>query len=379
MPRPPAPRPRAPGLAPRALPRAGALALVLILAACSDSAPVPEKPPVAVRVTTAERGPYSPTVTLTGTVAARTESDVSFRIPGRIAARLVDVGDRVKAGAVLARLDRTEQEADVTAARATLNAAEATLRQAETNFTRQDRLFARGYATGSVRDAARETLQRARGAYDAAKAALGTAEEQLAQTELLAEIDGVVTARYAEDGQVVNAAEAVFKLAEDNARDAVFDVFEKATSSEPVEGRVALALAEDPAVTAMGRVREVAPALDAANGTLRVKVAIEAPPPSMTLGAAVTGRATFAARDLVDLPASAFFVTAGAPSVWIVEETSNRVAARAVAIDRYLTGRILVSQGVADGDRVVTAGAQFLTEGQVVDPRPETDVAQAGR
>ncbi|KQT82257.1 hypothetical protein ASG48_16135 [Aurantimonas sp. Leaf443] len=361
------------------MPRAGALALVLILAACSDSAPVPEKPPVAVRVTTAERGPYSPTVTLTGTVAARTESDVSFRIPGRIAARLVDVGDRVKAGAVLARLDRTEQEADVTAARATLNAAEATLRQAETNFTRQDRLFARGYATGSVRDAARETLQRARGAYDAAKAALGTAEEQLAQTELLAEIDGVVTARYAEDGQVVNAAEAVFKLAEDNARDAVFDVFEKATSSEPVEGRVALALAEDPAVTAMGRVREVAPALDAANGTLRVKVAIEAPPPSMTLGAAVTGRATFAARDLVDLPASAFFVTAGAPSVWIVEETSNRVAARAVAIDRYLTGRILVSQGVADGDRVVTAGAQFLTEGQVVDPRPETDVAQAGR
>ena len=193
-------------------------------------------------------------------------------------ARLVDVGAHVNAGDVLARLDPAEQQADLDAATAGVAAAESQLRVAQATFDRQSHLLSNGFTTRVAFDQAQEQLRTAESTLESAKAQLGTANEALGDTELRAGAAGVITARSLEVGQVVQAAQPVFTLAQDGERDAVFDVPESMFFGDIEGGRVSLALVSDPDVTAIGYVREVSPAVDPKSSTVRVKVAIQNPP-----------------------------------------------------------------------------------------------------
>jgi RND family efflux transporter MFP subunit len=346
--------------------RLAAPMLALSLVACSEPDAPPPRTPEIVKVQTIRFEDISRTVSLTGTVAARVESDLSFRIAGRIAERRVDVSDTVKKGDILATLETAEQEADLQSAEATLEAARATLSQAETNFRRQKTLNESGYTTRSTFDAAQEQLRTAEGSVASAEADVGTARDQLSFTVLRADADGIVTARNAEAGQVVAAAQTVFAVAQAGARDAVFDIYEALLAEDPPKDAIRIHLVSDPGVEAFGTVREIAPTFDTTTGTVRVKMSLADPPAAMNLGAAVIGEAPFQSRRLVALPWQALSTGPGGARVWIVDPKTNTVSERAVAVARYRTGDVLVGGGLNDGEIVVTAAGQFLRPGQEV-------------
>ena len=176
---------------------------------------------------------------------------------------------------VLARLDPQQQQATVTAAEAAVQAAEAVLRQATSTYERQKALLAKGFTTKREHDQAEEAYRTAQASLDAAQAQLGTARDQLSYTVLRAGVPGVITARNAETGQVVQVAQSVFSIAQDGPRDAVFHVHESIFTHEPGDPAIELTLVSDPAVKAKGTVREVSPTVDESSGTVRVKVGIE--------------------------------------------------------------------------------------------------------
>lgn len=343
---------------------------LLLLSACQERQVLPEKPKTRVATQTVELTDYAPAVRLTGEIRARVQSDLSFRVSGRVVERNAEVGTRVKANDVLARIDPEEQQANVASAEANVRAAEAQLRQASSVFERQKTLLARGYTTRREHDQAEEALRTAEGTMDAARAQLASARDQLAQTVLRAGVAGIITARQVEVGQVVQAAQPVFSLAHDGPRDAVFSVHESIFTQPAADNGVEISLVSDPTVKAKGVVREIAPTVDPTSGTVRVKVGIERPPPEMTLGAAVTGEGRFKPRRLVVLPSSALSSEDGQPAVWIVDAQTKTVSLRRITVERYGSGSVVVGDGLKEGETVVTAGGQLL--------RPNQTVALAG-
>jgi membrane fusion protein, multidrug efflux system len=345
-----------------------ALAVALLaasLAACNER-PAPAERAALVRTELVQpRGAYA-AVTLTGEVQARTSADLAFRVSGRVLDRLVDVGAQVKAGDLLARLDPAEQQADVEAATAGVAAAEAQLRVAQATFDRQSSLLSSGFTTRIAYDRAQEQLRAAKSALESAKAEFGTAREALGDTELRARAAGVISARALELGQVVQAAQPVFRLAQDSERDAVFEVPESVFFDDVEHGRVQLALVSNPQVTATGEVREISPAVDPKSSTVRVKVAIHDPPPAMTLGSAIAGTTGTRSATGITLAWSALTAVGPKPAVWIVDPTTNTAALRQVVIGGYEAGSVLISQGLQSGDRVVIDGGKLLSSGQRV-------------
>ena len=342
--------------------------LALALAACGEEKGPAARAPLPVKAQVVAASQHALSVALTGEIRARVQSDLAFRVTGRIAERLVEIGDHVAAGQVLARLEAQEQTADVASATAGVRSAEATLRQTTAAFERQKALLASGFTTQTNFDNALQAVQAARASLDAARSNLATAQEQLVYTTLTADASGVVVARNAEAGQVVEAAQAVFTVARDGERDAVFDVYEGLLARPPADDTIEIALVANPAVRASGRVREVAPAIDPSTGTVRVKIAVAAPPAAMSLGAAVTGVGRFKPDNVFALPWGAFFAENGQPAVWTVDPRSHVAALKPITVDSYRTGELLVRSGLEAGDIVVTAGTQLLLSGHIVKP-----------
>ena len=346
-------------------------ALAGLLAACDGEAtprktPEAGRPAIFVRATTVAMTDRATSASLTGDVEAKVLTQLSFRVGGRVTERLVDVGAHVAAGDLLARIDPTEQQADLDAATAAVAAAESRLRVANANFDRQATLLAKGYTTRSTYDQATETAGAAESALETARAQLGTARDALGYAELRAGAAGVITARTVEVGQVVQPAQAAFTLAEDGTRDAVFDVYETFFRNRDAD-RIKVALVSDPKVAAQGHVREVSPVIDASNGTVRVKVAIDAPPDAMALGSPATATVTAKARPLIVLPWSALASEGADPAVWRIDPKTRAVSLAKVAVDAFETGSIVISSGLAPGDIVVVEGAKRLSTGQTVD------------
>jgi membrane fusion protein, multidrug efflux system len=252
----------------KAGPAFGVALVAAALSACNDRSAAPNRA-LFVRTELVQPLDRQRAATLTGEVQARFRADLSFRVSGRVVARFADVGAHVEAGDVLARLDPAEQQADVDAATAAEAAAEAQLRVASATFERQKTLIAEGFTTRVVFENAQEGLRNAEASLEAAKAQLGTAKDALSYTELRAGESGVITARTLEAGQVVQAAQPAFTLAQDGDRDAVFDVYESIFFGDYDANHVSLALLSDPSVTANGYVREVSPVIDAKSATVR--------------------------------------------------------------------------------------------------------------
>jgi RND family efflux transporter MFP subunit len=183
---------------------------------------------------------------------------------------------------------------------------------------------------------------------------------------LTADGAGAVTAVGAEPGEVVRTGKMVVQLARQGGRDAVFDVPEQQMRQGPRDPLVEVALTNDPAVKATGRVREIAPEADSTTRTFRVKVGIINPPDPMRLGATVTGRVTLTPPPGVELPASALTKTSDGPAVWVVDPRSLTVSLRKVDVLRYDPATIVISNGLDAGELVVTAGVQTLHPDQKV-------------
>ena len=340
--------------------------LMALLSACDDRSAGSVKSAAFVRTEIVQQRDRQTSVTLTGEIRPRSSADLSFRVSGRVLARLVDVGAHVNAGDVLARLDPTEQQADLDAATAAVAAAESQLQVARTNFDRQNTLLAQRFTTQVAFDQAQEVLRDAESSLETAKAQLGTAKDALGYTELRAGAPGLISARNLEVGQVVQAAQPVFTLAQDGDRDAVFDVYESLFFGGYDGDQVSLVLLSDPTVTATGHVREVSPAIDPRSSTVRVKVGIQNPPATMTLGSAVAGTARSKPVAQITVPWTALMSLGSKPAVWTVDPATKTAFLRVVEVEAYEAEAIVIKHGLKPGDRVVVDGGKLLSSGQSV-------------
>ncbi|KQU93778.1 acriflavin resistance protein [Mesorhizobium sp. Root102] len=339
----------------------------LLLAGCQKQAAAEHKLPIMVRTAEVEISSYAPTTSLTGVIAARTLNNLAFRVGGRVAERLVEIGQHVDKGTLLARIDPQEQESDLRSAQADLDAAQAQLTQASAAFERQKALLAQGFTTRRDYDQAAQAQSVAQGSVQQAQSALDNARESLTFTELRAGAPGIVTARAVEAGQVVQAAQTVFTLAQDGDRDAVFNVHETLVAGSSAAPPVSITLVSDPTIKATGKVREISPVVDAASASVRVKVAIPDTPAAMPLGAAVTGTVSAKPVKAVILPWQALTSSDGKPAVWLVDPASKAVTIAPVDILAYDSGVIVVDKGLEPGQHVITAGGQLLSPGQTVE------------
>ena len=327
----------------------------------------PAKNLARVKAITALSSGVALKVRLTGEIEARTETSIAFRISGKVIERQANVGDHVTADQVVATLDTQENEADLQTAEATLKSAQAVLQQSQVNFDRQKSLLKTGFTTQANFDLAQATLQTAKSQVEAANAALATTREQKSYTQLRAGVDGIVVSRQVEVGQVVEAGQTIFTIAEDGPRDAVFNVYEALLLRPPQEkGGIEITLQSDPSVKTVGLVREISPTVDPVSGTVKVKIGLSQTPERMTLGASVVGHGQLAAQTVVALPWGALFEWQGKPAVWVID-AKGAVSPRAVTVERYLTGSVVLSQGIEPGEHVVTDGVQYLRPSQSVE------------
>jgi membrane fusion protein, multidrug efflux system len=343
-----------------------AVALLSLLAACGqpEEPAAPEARPV--RVITIEERAGGDTVSLTGTIQAEMEVNLAFRIDGRMTERSVNVGDQVEPGQIVARLDPQNEENGLRAAQADLAAARGQLVEAQNNYGRQSTLLRDGWTTRVRYDEARQTLETMQSRADAAQAQLYNAQNLVGYTELIADVAGVVTAVGAEPGEVVQGGRMIVQVARQDGRDAVFDVPARIKDLAPADPEIEVVLTADPAVRAIGRVREVAPRADAVTGTFEVKVGLTDPPVAMRLGSTVTGRMQVGGAGGIEVPASALTMAGGQAAVWIVDPASGTVSLRNIEVLRHDPARVQVAQGLEPGDIVVTAGVQALRPGQQV-------------
>jgi RND family efflux transporter MFP subunit len=364
-----------------------AVAGAALLSSCRQAAepPAPEVRPV--RTITIEARNNTGIVALTGTVQAQSEINESFRIDGRLIERAVDVGDTVRPGQTIARLDPANEESGLQAAQAGLAAARARLGEARTNYTRMRDLIVDSAVSRAQYEQAEAALKTAEAGVLSAQEQVNLSQNRLSYTRLVSNVTGVVTARGAEPGEVVSAGRMIIQVARDGAREAVFDVPAQIKNSAPLNPRIVVTtnkagpaaaaagpgdfnvtLAMDPSVSAIGRVREVSPRADPVTGTFAVRVRLIDPPPAMLLGSTVTGRMQLPGAQAIQVPATALMRADGRTSVWVFDKTSGTVSLRNVELGGADANNVRVTSGLKVGDVVVTAGAQALRPGQKVRP-----------
>jgi len=342
------------------------LSALLFLSACQKREEAAATQPRPVRTVTVGKSKAGTPVTLTGRIEAEDEVTLAFRISGRLLENNLKLGDRVTPGQVVARLEPQNEQNTLRSAEAGLAAAQAALTQAQNHFERQDTLLSQGWTTRANHDQAKKAMQTAQAQVDSAQAQLKSAHDLMSFTQLEADAPGVVTAVGPSAGSVVQAGQMIAKLARQNGRDAVFDVPPQVLHSAPPNPEVTVRLTSDPSVVAQGRVREVAPQADPVTRTFEVRVGLTNPPPTMLLGATVTGEMQMEAKPLIDIPASALTEINQKPAVWVVDPANHTVSPRNVEVMRFDPGTVALSGGLDTGEIVVTAGVQALHPGQKV-------------
>jgi RND family efflux transporter MFP subunit len=352
-----------------------ATTLPLLLAACFErTQPSVEnaiRPVQAVRVALAadtEQRAFA------GIIKPRREADVGFRVGGRIAARLVDAGARVKQGDVLARLDPADLLLSVHSAEADLASAEATAEQAQADAVRSRTLRAQGWVSASTDDVRQATARAAVEKVAAARAALSLARNQLDYADLKAAADGVVTAALADPGTVVSQGQAVLRVAELGAPEAEIQLPEQALPDATRPG-ASVTLWARPDLPLRATLRELAPTADGKLRTYAARYTIDTPPAWLALGMSATLHLPGASdAGIATLPAAALIDRGQGPMVWAVE-AAGKLVSRPVQVRRLQQDRVVVA-GLKDGEMVVALGAQKLdpaAQVRIADERPATE------
>lgn len=352
------------------------MASAALLAACSRPAP-PEEPVRSVKLLTVGVGALQSSLEYAGEVRARTESRLGFRVAGKIVQRQAELGQRVRAGQVLAQLDPRDYQLATDAARAQLAAATTQRDLAAADFKRYQTLKDQNFISGAELERRDATLKAAQAALDQARAQLSSQGNQTAYTTLVADVAGVVTGIEAEPGQVVAAGTPVVRIAQDGARDVVFVVPEdKVAQIQP--GQEVVARVWSGGAQLAGRVREVAASADAATRTYQVKVALEGSEvPALGATVYVTPKAlSHAGVAAIKLPTSALRQEGQATAVWVYDPATSTVKSQVVQIATADGNDAVVASGLAPGMQVVATGVHVLSPGQkVMVYQPKTAVA----
>jgi RND family efflux transporter MFP subunit len=346
-----------------------ALTFVAALAACSKHETPPE-PPRPVKLARVAIGGAAPATVFAGEVKPRHESELGFRIGGKVVARYVDVGAHVRKGAPLARLDPADVALQAQAAKAAVAAAETEYRYAKAEYERYENLFGLKFVSASALDQKRNVMNANRAKLEQARAQLEVAQNQAGYATLVADADGVVTAVSAEAGQVVSAGQPVVRVASETEREVAIAVPENRLDEVKSAKTLGVVLWAAPDKVYPAKVREIAPAVDAATRTFGVRVSILAPDASvrwgMTANVVLQGEA---GSRVAMVPSTAIYHDKeGKPAVWIYDPAQRTVSLRAVTVEGYREEGVLVAAGLADGDWIVAAGAHKLREGQPVTP-----------
>jgi membrane fusion protein, multidrug efflux system len=304
-----------------------------------------------------------------GEVRARYETILAFRVSGKMIDRHVEVGDRVRKGQRVARLDPTDYRLGTEALKAQLNSA-----QAERDFARDDLMRYRELLNQRVISPAE--FDRHDTAYTTARERVVTLEAQLSQatnqlqyTDLLADRDGVVTGLEVETGQVVTAGQHVIKLARLDEKEIHIDVPEQRVAGIHLHQKVSVTLWADGDRRYTARIREIAAAADPTSRTYRVKATLLERQDEARLGKTATVWIPVTTSPRIAVPLSAVFTPQnepGRPRVWLVEEGGSTVKSVPVQLGEALDGERIVVAGVVSGQLVVSAGVQRLAEGQAV-------------
>jgi RND family efflux transporter MFP subunit len=347
------------------------VAALSVLAACSKTEPAPE-PVRAVRTLTVSPQTAGGSYEYAGEVKARTESRLSFRVGGKMVKRLVDLGDTVKAGQVLAQLDPRDLRLGQDAARASVAAAQASYEQNVADYKRYKELSDKGFIGPAELDRREMAMKTARAQLDQAKAQSSVQGNQAGYATLVADVSGVITGVDLEPGMVASSGTPVLRLAHDGPRDVVFAVPEdkvavvKALAAQSGRFTVRLWGAMDAPLPAT--VREISAAADPATRTFLVKADIGgAGAAGVRLGQTATVSMELPQVVGVNkLPLSALREEQGRSAVWLVDRASMTVKSQEVKLAGADGNEAVITSGLAPGQIVVTAGVHVLSPGQKV-------------
>ncbi|TMV15377.1 efflux RND transporter periplasmic adaptor subunit [Arenibacterium halophilum] len=342
------------------------MTLVALPAFADSTEPTPAPRPVASVIASAEPGRASG---YAGTVVARAETDLAFPMAGTVAERLVDTGDVLAQGDIVARLDPEDLEADLRTARAGVAVAQAQLRSATDARERASTLADRGVDSTTRLEDAERALTAAQARLEQARATEARATDMLNHATLRAPQDGVVTTAPVDSGATVTAGQAIVQLAGTDAREVVIDVTEQDAAGMVPGTQFRATLAADPNITATARLTRVEPVAASATRTRRVHLTLMEPPDAFRLGALARVTATSTTQAALSLPASAILAPDTDPAVWVVTPEGRAVRRTPVTLGARLGDRLQITSGITPGEEIVAKGINSLKDGQIVGPR----------
>jgi RND family efflux transporter MFP subunit len=340
--------------------------LPFVLAACNhatSSSSDPRLQAPLVRTETVETSAQSER-SFTGIVGARVQSDLGFRVPGKVLARLVDVGQTVKRAEALMRIDPTDLMLAMRAHEQAVAAAKARARQATDDEARYRGLLARGFVSASAYDKVKAAAEAASAELSAAEAQAGVARNETGYAVLSADSDGVVVETLAEPGQVVAAGQVVVRVAHAGRREAVIELPE---TLRPAIGSTGRATLYGSALTGPAKLRQLSDAANRLTRTFEARYVLEGALADAPLGSTISVQ-IFDGRPApaLQVPIGAIYDPGKGPGVWLVEGETPRVTWRAVQVARLGSEAASVVGNLEAGDRVVALGAHLLHEGEAV-------------
>jgi RND family efflux transporter MFP subunit len=353
------------------------ITLPLLAAACGrNEAPVYEEVrPVRSMVVGASDGSVG--ATYAGEIRARYESKLGFQTSGKIVARFVEVGSHVKRGQPLLRLDPEQENLHVTAATADVEAGRSRVAQNRIDLQRTEQLLAKKFASQAEVDQQRLALAQSEAQLESALAQQKIRMNQRSYTVLAADRDGVVTAIAAEVGQVVSAGQPIVTVAADGEREVLVSIAESRVDELRQAKALQVSVWAHPGKTYGGALRELAPDTDSVTRTYAARITVQHADHALRLGMT----ATVFAPDVegaraIRLPLTAIYDKDGQPLIWVVDGRTSQVATRAVKLGAVQNDSVLVTEGLAGGETVVTAGVHMLHVGQRVKAAGGTRIAQ---
>ena len=339
--------------------------LAIALAGCNDSVAQKAEPTRPVLVATAHYEAESPERSFVGTIRPRIEADMGFRVPGKVAKRLVEVGESVDVGQPLATLDEVDLKLQAEQADAELHAATGVLAQAAAAETRAKDLRVKGWTTDAQLDQAKAAADEARARLNRAERSVDLTKNSLSYATLVADSRGVVTATLVEPGQVVAAGQTAIRVARFGEKEAVVAIPETLLGRAK-EGSASVTLWSEPNKKYAAKLREIAPTADPATRTYLAKFLLPGADDRVSLGMTATlTLADPATQRVARLPLSALFNEGGGPSFYVVDDKGD-VTLKPVSIKGYESNDVVVTGGVNEGDKVVALGVQKLDPTQKV-------------
>jgi RND family efflux transporter MFP subunit len=344
-------------------------ALLPALAACNGAEADPRTQPPLVRVAVAGTDGGSAGDSYSGIVSSRVQSDLGFRVAGKVVARLVDTGQQVRRGQPLMRIDSTDYLLASTTQAGAVAAARATAIQTGADEKRFRDLVGAGAVSASAYDKAKAAADGARAQLDAAEAQARVARNEAGYSVLLADADGTVVETLAEPGQVVAAGQTVVRLARAGAREATVSLPE---TVRPAIGSIAHATLFNGSGASTARLRQLSDAADPRTRTYEARYVLDGPAAAAPLGATVTLSLGGGKAPAMVVPLGAIHDAGRGPGIWIVgrDETVGWRPVRIVAIGAE---NATLNGGLRSGERFVALGAHLLHQGEKI--RPEVQVA----